>query len=57
MLRFLSQPLANLSTSECDSPLRLIDLTFDYLEKNWADEIDFVICESPLLEGFLPQIT
>ncbi|EKM80275.1 hypothetical protein AGABI1DRAFT_120307 [Agaricus bisporus var. burnettii JB137-S8] len=28
---------------ECDSPLRLIDLTLDYLDKNWADEIDFVV--------------
>lgn len=31
--------------SECDSSLRLTNLTFDYLENNWADEIDFVICK------------
>ena len=30
---------------ECDAPLLLTNYTFDYLEKQWADEIDFVICE------------
>jgi endopolyphosphatase len=30
--------------SECDSPLVLTNYTFDYLEKQWADEIDFVVC-------------
>jgi hypothetical protein len=44
-------------TSECDSPLRLVDLTFDYLDKNWADEIDFVICELSLFKGLLLHIT
>ncbi|KIK68138.1 hypothetical protein GYMLUDRAFT_81588 [Collybiopsis luxurians FD-317 M1] len=29
--------------SGCDSPLRLIDYTLDYLEKSWASEIDFVV--------------
>ncbi|EGO01896.1 hypothetical protein SERLA73DRAFT_49578, partial [Serpula lacrymans var. lacrymans S7.3] len=29
--------------SECDSPLRLTNLTLDFLEKNWSAEIDFVI--------------
>ncbi|KXN86281.1 Endopolyphosphatase [Leucoagaricus sp. SymC.cos] len=28
---------------ECDSPLRLTNFTLDYLGKNWADEVDFVI--------------
>lgn len=35
--------------SECDSPLRLTNFTLDFLEKNWADEVDFVICERNLL--------
>lgn len=30
---------------ECDSPWKLLDFTFDELEKKWVDEIDFVICE------------
>ncbi|KAF8592342.1 hypothetical protein K439DRAFT_1324242, partial [Ramaria rubella] len=29
---------------ECDSPVRFVNLTLDYLAENWADEIDFVIC-------------
>lgn len=32
-----------LATRECDSPLRLTNFTLDYLAKNWADEIDFVV--------------
>ncbi|KAF9534317.1 hypothetical protein CPB83DRAFT_866555 [Crepidotus variabilis] len=28
---------------ECDSPFRLTNYTLDFLNKNWADEIDFVI--------------
>ncbi|KAF8739244.1 hypothetical protein AX14_010407 [Amanita brunnescens Koide BX004] len=32
-----------MSSSDCDSPLSLIDFTLDYLEANWASEIDFVI--------------
>jgi hypothetical protein len=31
--------------TDCDTSLRLMNLTFDYLEDNWADKIDFVICE------------
>ena len=27
----------------CDSPLSLIDATFEWLEKNWKNKIDFVI--------------
>lgn len=34
--------------SECDSPLRLTNLTLDFLNDNWAHEIDFVICSSLL---------
>ena len=30
---------------ECDSPLRLTNYTLDFLEKNWASQIDFVICK------------
>ncbi|KAG6821271.1 hypothetical protein H0H93_002381 [Arthromyces matolae] len=29
--------------SECDSPFSLTNHTLDYLDKNWASEIDFVI--------------
>ena len=32
--------------SECDSPLRLTNLTLDFLNDDWAPEIDFVICSS-----------
>jgi endopolyphosphatase len=27
----------------CDSPLNLIDATFDWLEKNWKHKLDFII--------------
>ena len=30
--------------SDCDSPLTLTNYTMDYLDKQWADDIDFVIC-------------
>ncbi|KAL9712723.1 Endopolyphosphatase [Leucoagaricus gongylophorus] len=30
-------------TVECDSPLVLTNFTLDYLERNWADQVDFVI--------------
>ncbi|KAF7790813.1 hypothetical protein EIP86_001770 [Pleurotus ostreatoroseus] len=29
--------------SECDSPLSLTNLTLDYIDKEWADEVDFVV--------------
>lgn len=29
--------------SECDSPLVLTNFTLDYLDKHWADEVDFVV--------------
>ncbi|THV08536.1 hypothetical protein K435DRAFT_641814, partial [Dendrothele bispora CBS 962.96] len=31
--------------SDCDSPFRLTNFTLDFLEKEWANEIDFVICK------------
>lgn len=37
--------LLNRRNSECDSPLVLTNYTLDYLEKQWASDIDFVICE------------
>jgi hypothetical protein len=33
------------SLSECDSPLQLTNLTLNFLDKNWASEIDFVVCK------------
>ena len=42
--------------SECDSPWTLTNLTFDYLEKEWANNIDFVICTFPLYYYFLSTI-
>ena len=30
--------------SDCDSPFSLTNYTLDYLAKEWADEIDFVVC-------------
>ncbi|RDX55657.1 hypothetical protein OH76DRAFT_757959 [Lentinus brumalis] len=32
-----------LSYSDCDSPYSLTNYTFDYLEREWVDDIDFVI--------------
>lgn len=29
--------------SDCDSPMSLVNITFDWLEKEWADKVDFVI--------------
>ena len=29
--------------SDCDSPMALVNYTFDWLKKEWADEVDFVI--------------
>jgi len=31
---------------DCDSPLRLYNLTMNWLEEEWANEVDFVICVS-----------
>lgn len=31
--------------SECDSPFALTNYTLDFIEREWAAEIDFVICE------------
>lgn len=33
--------------SECDSPFTLTNYTLDFLEQEWASEIDFVVCECP----------
>jgi endopolyphosphatase len=32
-----------MTNSDCDSSDELIDLVFDWLKKEWADEIDFVV--------------
>jgi len=29
--------------SDCDSPMSLVNATFDWLKKEWADEVDFVV--------------
>ncbi|KAJ9114260.1 hypothetical protein QFC22_005712 [Naganishia vaughanmartiniae] len=29
--------------SDCDSPMSLVNLTFDWLQKEWANEVDFVV--------------
>ncbi|KAK4685787.1 endopolyphosphatase, partial [Tremellales sp. Uapishka_1] len=29
--------------SDCDSPMSLVDLTFEWLKKEWAEEVDFVV--------------
>jgi endopolyphosphatase len=31
------------SYRDCDSPMSLVNMTFDWLKKEWADEVDFVI--------------
>ncbi|TYJ52439.1 hypothetical protein B9479_006949 [Cryptococcus floricola] len=31
------------ANSDCDCPLSLVNVTFDWLKKEWADEIDFVV--------------
>lgn len=31
---------------DCDSPMSLVNNTFEWLKKEWADEVDFVVCES-----------
>jgi endopolyphosphatase len=38
-------------SSDCDSPLSLTNYTLDYLNKDWASEIDFVICTSSPANG------
>ncbi|RIA88153.1 Metallo-dependent phosphatase-like protein [Glomus cerebriforme] len=42
MLRGISGPWGAPATV-CDSPLNLIDATFDWLEKNWKNKLDFII--------------
>lgn len=29
--------------SDCDSPMSLVNLTLDWIKKEWVDEIDFVV--------------
>ena len=36
------------SHRKCDSPFRLTNYTLAFLNENWANEIDFVICISHL---------
>ncbi|KAL7424914.1 Endopolyphosphatase [Cryptotrichosporon argae] len=31
------------AVSDCDSPMSLVNHTFDWLKKEWADEVDFVV--------------
>lgn len=38
-----SQRTALTSSSDCDSPMSLVNMTFDWLKKEWADEVDFVV--------------
>jgi endopolyphosphatase len=30
---------------DCDAPMSLVNLTFAWLQKEWANEVDFVVCE------------
>jgi endopolyphosphatase len=32
-----------LTSSDCDSPMSLVNMTFDWIKKEWAEEVDFVI--------------
>jgi len=32
-----------LKDSDCDSPMSLVNMTFDWIKKEWAEEVDFVI--------------
>jgi endopolyphosphatase len=34
---------AHTSHRDCDSPLTLVDLTFDWLKKEWLEQVDFVV--------------
>lgn len=29
--------------SDCDAPMSLVNMTFDWMKKEWADEVDFVV--------------
>ena len=40
----LANNISIVDYSDCDSPLALTNLTFEYLSQEWADNIDFVIC-------------
>ena len=32
-----------LTHRDCDAPMSLVNMTFDWLKKEWADEVDFVV--------------
>lgn len=34
----------NIHIRDCDTPLRLYNVTMQWLEEEWADQVDFVIC-------------
>ncbi|KAF9518808.1 hypothetical protein BS47DRAFT_1370951 [Hydnum rufescens UP504] len=36
---------------DCDTPLRLFNITMEWLESEWADEVDFVICSHDIDNG------
>ena len=42
--------------SDCDAPFSLTNYTFDFLEREWADDIDFVICDC-LLQLCFPHMS
>lgn len=54
--KVFSDVYALFGPSECDSPFALTDYTLEYIEQQWASEIDFVVCKYPLLRSFLPKI-
>ncbi|KAG7527447.1 hypothetical protein FFLO_06927 [Filobasidium floriforme] len=31
------------SSSDCDAPMSLVNMTFDWLKQEWADKVDFVV--------------
>lgn len=31
--------------TDCDTPLSLVNTTLEWIEKEWADKVDFVICK------------
>jgi endopolyphosphatase len=34
---------SELMDRDCDSPMSLVNMTFDWIKKEWANEIDFVV--------------
>lgn len=35
--------MVELTARDCDSPMSLVNMTFDWIKKEWANEIDFVV--------------